>query len=68
MEINFGHERQDNSALRLRRDEMWGNMKDWLAMYGAIDADQEPRRRPAEACILMSDRLQSESSSSQKTS
>lgn len=40
MEINFGHDAIDDLHYAYRRDEMWGNMKDWL-LHGAIDQDPE---------------------------
>ena len=39
MEVNFGHDALDNQHYVLRRDEMWGKMKDWLRDGGAIDND-----------------------------
>lgn len=41
MGVNFGDQAIKSQFYVLRRDEMWGNMKDWLRDGGAIDNDQE---------------------------
>ena len=41
MGINFGDQALDGRFYVLRRDEMWGGMKNWLRDGGAIDADPE---------------------------
>lgn len=41
MGVNFGDEALDAQFYALRRDEMWGKMKDWLRNGGAIDPDKE---------------------------
>lgn len=56
MEINFGHDALANQHYALRRDEMWGKLKDWL-MIGAIDSDPE-LAADLQKPVLMSDRLQ----------
>jgi hypothetical protein len=56
MEINFGHDALDNEHYALRRDEMWGNMKNWLAS-GAIDGDHE-LAADLQKPVLISDKKQ----------
>ena len=41
MGINFGDQALNSQFYALRRDEMWGKMKDWLRSGGAIDSDKE---------------------------
>ncbi len=41
MGINFGDQALNSQFYALRRDEMWGKMKDWLRTGGAIDSDKE---------------------------
>ncbi|MCU1301952.1 MAG: putative phage terminase, large subunit [Candidatus Sulfotelmatobacter sp.] len=41
MGINFGDSALRDQFYVLRRDEMWGGMKDWLRAGGAIDRDRE---------------------------
>jgi hypothetical protein len=41
MGINFGDQALNSKFYVLRRDEMWGGMKDWLREGGAIDDDRE---------------------------
>ncbi len=41
MGINFGDAAIKSQFYALRRDEMWGAMKDWLRESGAIDADRD---------------------------
>ena len=41
MGINFGDQAIQDQFYVLRRDEMWGGMKDWLRDGGAIDQDQD---------------------------
>ena len=41
MGINFGDQALNSQFYALRRDEMWGGMKNWLRDGGAIDADKE---------------------------
>lgn len=41
MGINFGDQAIHDQFYALRRDEMWGDMKDWLRNGGAIDSDKE---------------------------
>lgn len=41
MGINFGDQALDSRFYALRRDEMWGGMKNWLRDGGAIDADKD---------------------------
>ena len=41
MGINFGDSALNSQFYALRRDEMWGKMKDWLRSGGAIDSDKE---------------------------
>jgi hypothetical protein len=41
MGINFGDVALKDKFYALRRDEMWGAMKDWMREGGAIDEDRE---------------------------
>jgi hypothetical protein len=41
MGVNFGDQAIRDQFYALRRDEMWGEMKDWLRNGGAIDADKD---------------------------
>jgi hypothetical protein len=41
MGINFGDQALNSQFYALRRDEMWGGMKNWLRDGGAIDSDKE---------------------------
>jgi len=41
MGVNFGDQAIRDNFYVLRRDEMWGTMKDWLRDGGAIDNDKE---------------------------
>jgi len=41
MGVNFGDQALHGQFYALRRDEMWGEMKNWLRDGGAIDADKE---------------------------
>lgn len=41
MGVNFGDQALNSQYYVLRRDEMWGNMKDWLRLGGAIDPDKD---------------------------
>ena len=41
MGINFGDQAIHDQFYALRRDEMWGGMKDWLRNGGAIDQDKD---------------------------
>jgi len=41
MGVNFGDQALQSQFYALRRDEMWGQMKNWLRDGGAIDKDQE---------------------------
>ncbi len=41
MGINFGDQALNDQFYVLRRDEMWGKMKDWLRESGAIDRDKD---------------------------
>jgi hypothetical protein len=41
MGVNFGDQALRSQFYVLRRDEMWGGMKDWLRDGGAIDDDRE---------------------------
>lgn len=41
MGVNFGDQALNSQFYVLRRDEMWGAMKDWLRDGGAIDNDKE---------------------------
>jgi hypothetical protein len=41
MGINFGDQAIHDQFYVLRRDEMWGGMKDWLRNGGAIDQDRD---------------------------
>ena len=57
VEVNFGHDAIDAEHYAYRRDEMWGNMKDWLRAGGAIDKDHE-LAADLQKPVLVSDRLQ----------
>jgi hypothetical protein len=39
--VNFGDQAINGQFYSLRRDEMWGSMKNWLRDGGAIDADRD---------------------------
>lgn len=41
MGVNFGDQAIDQRFYVLRRDEMWGRMKEWLREFGCIDDDAE---------------------------
>lgn len=41
MGVNFGDQALNSQFYALRRDEMWGQMKNWLREGGAIDTDGE---------------------------
>lgn len=41
MGVNFGDQAIHDQFYALRRDEMWGKMKDWLRDGGAIDQDKD---------------------------
>lgn len=41
MGVNFGDQAIHDQFYVLRRDEMWGGMKDWLRNGGAIDQDKD---------------------------
>ena len=41
MGVNFGDQALRDDMYVLRRDEMWGSLKDWLRDGGCIDDDQE---------------------------
>jgi hypothetical protein len=41
MGVNFGDQAIHDQFYALRRDEMWGRMKDWLRDGGAIDQDKD---------------------------
>lgn len=41
MGVNFGDQAIHDQFYALRRDEMWGGMKDWLRNGGAIDDDKD---------------------------
>jgi hypothetical protein len=56
MGINFGDAALDDRFYVLRRDEMWGKMKDWLR-EGAIDKDIE-LAADLQKPVLMGDRQQ----------
>lgn len=57
MGVNFGDQALKSKFYVLRRDEMWGGMKDWLRDGGVIDADQE-LSADLQKPILISDREQ----------
>jgi hypothetical protein len=57
MGVNFGDAALNDKFYVLRRDEMWGNMKDWLRTSGCIDLDPE-LKSDLQKPILMSDREQ----------
>jgi hypothetical protein len=57
MGVNFGDQALDSKFYVLRRDEMWGKMKDWLRNGGAIDPDKD-LAADLQKPILMSDREQ----------
>jgi hypothetical protein len=56
MGVNFGDQALDQRFYALRRDEMWGKMKEFLRL-GAIDGDRE-LASDLQKPILMSDREQ----------
>jgi hypothetical protein len=57
MGVNFGDQALNSQFYVLRRDEMWGKMKDWLRNGGAIDRDKD-LAADLQKPILMSDREQ----------
>jgi len=57
MGVNFGDQAINDKFYVLRRDEMWGEMKDWLRNGGCIDNDPE-LKADLQKPILMSDREQ----------
>ena len=57
MGVNFGDQAIKSNFYVLRRDEMWGQMKDWLRDGGAIDYDQE-LATDLQKPVLMADREQ----------
>jgi hypothetical protein len=57
MGMNFGDEALNSKFYVLRRDEMWGGMKDWLRAGGCIDEDPE-LKTDLQKPMLMSDREQ----------
>jgi hypothetical protein len=57
MGVNFGDQALNGQFYVLRRDEMWGKMKDWLRNGGAIDRDKD-LAADLQKPILMSDREQ----------
>lgn len=57
MGINFGDQAIKDKFYVLRRDEMWGGMKDWLRDGGCIDEDPD-LKADVQKPILMSDREQ----------
>lgn len=57
MGVNFGDQAIKDKFYVLRRDEMWGGMKDWMRAGGCIDDDSE-LRTDLQKPILISDREQ----------
>lgn len=57
MGINFGDQALQSKFYALRRDEMWGQMKDWLRNGGVIDGDRE-LQADLQKPILVPDREQ----------
>lgn len=57
MGVNFGDQAIRDKFYVLRRDEMWGGMKEWLRAGGCIDDDSE-LRTDLQKPILISDREQ----------
>jgi hypothetical protein len=57
MGVNFGDQALNSQFYVLRRDEMWGKMKDWLRNGGAIDRDKD-LAADLQKPVLMSDREQ----------
>lgn len=57
MGVNFGDQALDSKFYVLRRDEMWGKMKNWLRDGGAIDPDKD-LAADLQKPMLMSDREQ----------
>ncbi|HEY1800073.1 MAG TPA: hypothetical protein VGG46_03980 [Terriglobales bacterium] len=57
MGINFGDSALNDRFYVLRRDEMWGKMKDWLRDGGCIDRDSE-LATDLQKPVLMSDTSQ----------
>lgn len=57
MGINFGDQALRDQFYVLRRDEMWGGMKEWMRRGGCIDDDRE-LKSDLQKPILISDREQ----------
>ena len=57
MGINFGDQALNDKFYVLRRDEMWGKMKDWMRDGGCLDSDPE-LKTDLQKPILMSDKEQ----------
>jgi hypothetical protein len=57
MGVNFGDQALKSNFYVLRRDEMWGEMKEWLRAGGAIDYDKD-LAADLQKPILMADREQ----------
>lgn len=57
MGVNFGDQAIKDKFYVLRRDEMWGGMKEWLRNGGCIDDDSE-LRNDLQKPVLISDREQ----------
>jgi hypothetical protein len=57
MGVNFGDTALRDTFYALRRDEMWGNLKNWLREGGCIDRDQE-LASDLQKPILIADREQ----------
>jgi len=57
MGVNFGDQALRDKFYALRRDEMWGSLKEWLRAGGCIDDDTE-LRTDLQKPILIADREQ----------
>lgn len=57
MGINFGDQALNDKFYVLRRDEMWGKMKDWMRDGGCLDSDPE-LKTDLQKPILMSNKEQ----------
>lgn len=58
MGINFGDQALNSQFYVLRRDEMWGKMKDWLRAGGALDADNDLAADLQKPILMTGDRGQ----------
>jgi hypothetical protein len=56
MGVNFGDQALNSQFYVLRRDEMWGKMKDFLREGGAIDTDRELAADLQKPILMIGDR------------